>query len=269
MMNHQQRGPVTRWTIKLEAGEHHISNPVVVPSYTTIIGLGTQQSTIVGKSSGTDFNDPSAALITLDPGSRIEQTSIENGGVADTSVSLRCAASAESAGGASAVVRGIRIVGVNPGDQQYGIVNDECDLQIEQVDVLLGQASNTSQGLLSLGDRSLTSISNSTLSAEGEGGACAAQAAGGCVGISIVKGSVRVSGSSIKGASQGATVLDGTLEVIDSKISGSRQGISLIQTGSLIAQNSTVTSIQNSSSGEVVCRETNRPDGTVYSVDCL
>jgi|GEM_PF-5570736 len=272
IMNQQQRGPDTRWTIKLEAGDHHISSSVIVPSYTTIVGLGPLQSTIIGKSSGADFNDQSAALISLEHGSRIEQTSIENEGATDASVSLRCAASAGSApqpsDTASATVRGVRIVGVNPGEQQYGILNDGCDLRIEQTEVLLGQASTTSQALLSVGDRSQTSINNSTLSADGEGGECTAQAAGGCIGISVVRGTVRISGSSVKGASQGAAVLDGTLELINSKVSGTRQGLSLIQTGSLLAENSTVSSIQNSSTGAVVCRATNRPDGTNYSADC-
>jgi hypothetical protein len=74
--------------------------------------------------------------------------------------------------------------------------------------------------------------------------------------------------SKIRGASQGATVLDGTLQLIKSEASGVLRGVTLIQSGTFFSDGSKVSSISNASSGEVVCKDTLKPDGTTYAGDC-
>jgi hypothetical protein len=165
-------------------------------------------------------------------------------------------------------VRGVWIRTRNPSARSYGIVNNGCDLRLEQVDVTIGQASTTSQALLSTGETSQTSINDSSLVAEDEGGECLARTTAGCVGLTILRGTVSVVNSKIRGASQGATVLDGTLQLLKSEATGPQRGITLIQSGAFSSEGSKISSISNASHGRVVCKETRKPDSTAYAEDC-
>jgi hypothetical protein len=272
LIQRQERRPDQRWTIKLEPGEHRIASPVLVPSHCTLKGAGPLQSIIIGQSSGLDFNDRSAALIALGRGAAIEQVSVENEGSGNTTVGLHCSASElinpQTPGDTFNIVRGVWIRTRNPSERSYGIVNNGCDLRLEQVDVLIGRASVTSQALLSTGDTSQISVIESSLTAEDEGGGCLAQTTAGCVGVTILRGTVSVINSKIRGASQGATVLDGTLQLIKSEAYGPMRGVTLIQSGAFFSEGSRVNAISNASNGRVVCEETFKPDDTAYARDC-
>ena len=272
LIKRQERGPDQRWSIKLEPGEHRVAGSVIVPSYCTVKGTGYLQSTIIGQNSGLEFNDNSAALIILGSASGIEQVSVENEGAGNTTVGLRCSASAptnvNAPGDTYNVVRGVWIRTRNPSERSYGIVNNGCDIRLEQVDVMIGRASTTSQALLSTGETAQISINESSLVAEDDGGECLAQTTAGCVGLTVLRGSVSVMNSKIRGASQGDTVLDGTLQLIKSEASGVLRGVTLIQSGTFFSDGSKVSSISNASSGEVVCKDTLKPDGTTYAGDC-
>ncbi len=272
LVRRQVREPDLRWTIRLEPGEHRIAGSIVIPSYSSVKGAGQLQSAIVGQSSGTDFNDNEAALIVLARGSGIEQVSVENEASGSTTVVLRCSAAAlansATPGDTLNLVRGVSIRSQNPSERSYGIVNDGCDLKLEQVNVTTGQASTSSQALLSMGDTAQVSITDSSLVAEDEKGACTAQTTAGCVGLTVLRGTVSVVNSKIRGASQGATVLDGTLQLINSEITAPGRGVTLIQSGALFAESSKISSVSNASSAQVVCKETLRPDGTPYAGDC-
>jgi hypothetical protein len=272
LVNRQERRPDLRWTIKLEAGEHRVAGSVVIPSYSTLIGQGQLQSKIIGMTSGLDFNDDSAALIVLKRGSRIEQASIENEGTGNTAVVIRCSSTKvpnpETPGDTHNTVRGIALNAPNPVERKYGIVNNGCDMRLEQVNINIGNASITSQGMLSMGDTAQMSVIDSSFVAEDQEGGCSAQTTAGCVGVSILRGTVSLRDSKIRAASQGATVLDGTLQLIRSEVTSPNRGVIVIQSGDLVSQASTISSIINASSGQVVCKETTKPDGVLYSDSC-
>ncbi len=272
LIKRQERRPDQRWIIKLEPGEHRVAGSVVVPSFSTVRGSGHTQSSIIGQISGIEFNDPSAALVALGRGSGIEQVSVENEGAGNTTVGVSCSATApidpKAPGDTHNVIRGVWIRTRNPSERSYGIVNNGCDVRIEQVDVNIGRASTTSQALFSTGDTGQISLSESSLVAEDEGGDCLAKTAGGCVGLSVLRGTVSAHNSKIRGASQGATVLDGTLQLIKSEATGQLRGVTLIQSGAFFSEGSKVSSISNASNGRVVCKETLKPDSTAYADDC-
>jgi hypothetical protein len=272
LIRRQERGPELRWTIKLEAGEHRVTDGIVVPRYSTILGRGQLQSSIVGMTSGLDFNDESASLVVLETGARIEQTAVVNEGSGNTTAVLRCSSSQlpnpEAPGDTFNVVRGVTIESPNPADSKYGIINNGCDLRLEQVTITTGNGSTTSEAFLSIGEASQTSITKSSLVAEDAGGECSAQTTAGCVGLSIVRGTVSLTDSTIRGASQGTSVLDGTLQLIRSEVTSPSRGVVVIQSGTLIAHASKISSVATASSGQVVCKETTKPDGTLYSGDC-
>lgn len=272
LIKRQERRPDQRWIIKLEPGEHRVADSVVVPSFCTVRGSGHLQSSIIGQISGLEFNDPSAAMVVLGQGSGIEHVSIENEGAGNTTVGVSCSATApinpKAPGDTHNVIRGVSIRTRNPSERSYGIVNNGCDVRLEQVDVHIGRATTTSQALFSTGESGQVSIRESSLVAEDEGGDCLAKTGGGCVGLTVLRGTVSAENSKIRGASQGATVLDGTLQLIKSEATGPLRGVTIIQSGAFFSEGSTVSSISNASNGRVVCKETLKPDSTAYADDC-
>jgi hypothetical protein len=270
LVKKRDRGTEMRWTIRLEPGDHYVTAPIVVPSFVSISGTSIVDSTIRGISEGSGSSDPAASMITLEPGSGLENVTIVHQGAGAYTAALACRAEAslQVAAAEPVMLQTADIQQTGSAQFSHGVVNSGCNLTLSAVNLTLNGSEPLGIGILTTNSRAQTALLKSSVQVASTTGPCRQSDQAGCIAVKVESGTVSVKESKISAGTHGATASAGTLQFVSSTVQGEAAGVLLSGVAQLSAIDSQIATVENSSNGDVRCLDTRDDNDISYDATC-